>query len=186
MRNRRDTAFTVELLGLFILLIAVITVISSVFVMSRAHSLQAKQLTEAVILAESAAETASAASDNDKLLDAIADMDNSYDHAAVSNENSESDGIVVFALASIERSDLSSDSDKYLIRVTRSYPDGTDDERADKGTYAQDVIDIFEQGMVDPDQLGNIDNSKLGEPLYTLTAGTYFGNERQGGEGGES
>ena len=98
MRNRRDTAFTVELLGLFILLIAVITVISSVFVMSRAHSLQAKQLTEAVILAESAAETASAASDNDKLIDAIAGMDNSYDQAAVSNESSGSDGITIFAL----------------------------------------------------------------------------------------
>ena len=185
MRDRRDTAFTVELLGLFILLIAVITVISSVFVMSRARSLQAKQLTEAVILAESAAETASAASDNDKLLDAIAGMDNSYEKAAVSNESSESDGITVFALASIEKYDPSSKDDKYLIRVTRNYPDGTDADRSDKGAYAQDVIDIFEKGTVSPDKLGEIDNSKLGEPLYTLTSGTYFGAEPRG-EGGES
>ncbi len=186
MRNRRDTAFTVELLGLFILLIAVITVISSVFVMSRAHSLQAKQLTEAVIIAESVAETASAAPDNDRLTDAIADMDNSHGHSAAANENSESDGVVVFALASIERFDPSSSSDKYLIRVTRSYPDGTKAGRADKGAYAQDVIDVFEQGTVEPEKLGEINNNKLGEPLYTLTTGTYFGSERQGGEGGES
>lgn len=185
MKNRRDTAFTVELLGLFILLIAVITVISSVFVMSRAHSLQAKQLTEAVILAESAAETASAASDNEKLLDAIAGMDNSYDQAAVSNESSGSDGITIFALASIERYDPSSKGDRYLIRVTREYPDGTDADRADKGTYAQDVIDVFEQGTVSPEKLGEINGSKLGEPLYTLTSGTYF-EPKTGGEGGES
>lgn len=186
MRNRRDTAFTVELLGLFILLIAVITVISSVFVMSRAHSLQAKQLTEAVILAESAAETASAASDNDKLLEAIAGMDNCDSHAAVSNEGSEADGTTVYALCSIERYDPSSKAEKYLIRVTREYPDGSDNDRADKGTYAQDVIDIFEQGTVSPDKLGEIDSIKLGEPLYTLTSGTYFEASGQGGEGGES
>ena len=40
MRTGKDTAFTVELLGLFILLIMVITIISSVFVMSRAHSIR--------------------------------------------------------------------------------------------------------------------------------------------------
>ena len=159
--------------------------ISSVFVMSRAHSLQAKQLTEAVILAESAAETASAASDNDKLLDAIAGMDNSYDQAAVSNESSGSDGITIFALASIERYDPSSKGDRYLIRVTREYPDGTDADRSDKGTYAQDVIDVFEQGTVSPEKLGEINGSKLGEPLYTLTSGTYF-EPKTGGEGGES
>ena len=186
MRSRRDTAFTVELLGLFILLIVVITVISSVFVMSRAHSLQAKQLTEAVILAESVAETASAAPDNDKLRDAIADMDNSYGHATVSNESSEAGGITVFTLASIERYDPSSEGDRYLIRVTREYPDGTDSDRPDKGAYAQDVIDVFEKGTVDPEKLGEIDNSKLGEPVYTLTAGTYFAAESLSGEGGES
>ena len=186
MRSRRDTAFTVELLGLFILLIVVITVISSVFVMGRAHSLQAKQLTEAVIIAESAAETASAAPDNDKLLDAIAGMDNSYGHAAVSKEDSGDDGITVFASASIDRYDPSSRTNKYLIRITRSYPDGTDSDRADKGKYAQDVIDVFELGKADPENPGQIDNGKLGEPLYTLTAGRYFEPENMSGEGGES
>ena len=186
MRNRRDTAFTVELLGLFILLIAVITVISSVFVMSRAHSLQAKQLTEAVILAESTAETASAAPDNDKLLEAIAAMDNCGGHAAVSEESKGSDGAILFAAASIKGSEGSKDSPVYLIRVTRSYPDGTDADRPDKGAYAEDVIDIYEAGNTDPDRLGRTDGSKLGEPLYTLTAGTYFGPESYGGEGGES
>lgn len=186
MKNRRDTAFTVELLGLFILLIAVITVISSVFVMSRAHSLQAKQLTEAVILAESAAETASAASDNDKLLDAIADMDNNYKNTAVSVERGESGGTTVIATASIKKKGTSLDRPEYLIRLSRSYPDGKETDRADKGKFAQDVIDIFEAGKIDPDQLGKIDSSKLGEPLYTLTAGTYFGSDSMNGKGGES
>ena len=34
MNNRKNTAFTVELLGLFILLIMVITIVASVFVLS--------------------------------------------------------------------------------------------------------------------------------------------------------
>lgn len=186
MRNRRDTAFTVELLGLFILLIVVITVISSIFVMGRAQSLQAKQLTEAVIIAESAAETASAAPDNDKLLDVISEMDNNYGHAAVSKESSDDYGITVFASASIDRYDPSSHSDKYLIRITRSYPGGTDADRSDKGAYAQDVIDIFEPGKADPGKLGQTDASKLGKPLYTLTSGRYFEPENMSGEGGES
>ena len=186
MRHRRDTAFTVELLGLFILLIVVITVISSVFVMSRAHSLQAKQLTEAVILAESAAETASAAPDNDKLVEAAAAMDNSYGHEAASTEGSGSDGITVFIAASVERYDPSSDADTYLIRITRSYPDGTAASRPDKGVYAEDVIDVFEPGTADPAKLGEIGSVKLGEPLYTLSSGTYFEAEASSEKGGES
>lgn len=184
MRNRRDTAFTVELLGLFILLIVVITVISSVFVMSRANSLQAKRLTEAVILAESTAEIASAAPDNDKLLTMISDMENSFGHAAVSKESNESDGTTVFTMASIEGS--SSDKPEYIVKVTRDYPDGTDSDRADKGRFARDVIDIYEAGKIAPEHLGELDGSKLGEPLYTLTAGAYHKPGSMSGRGGES
>ena len=112
--------------------------------------------------------------------------ENSYGHAAVSKESSGDDGVTVFASASIDRYDPSSRSEKYLIRITKSYPDGKDTDRADKGAYAQDVIDVFELGKADPEQLGQIDGSKLGEPLYTLTAGRYFEPESMGGEGGES
>ena len=177
MKNRRDTAFTVELLGLFILLIMVITVISSVFVMSRAHSLQARQLTEAVILAENTAEIASAAPDNDTLHDMSSKLANCIGNTASSKETSEDNGAVILFAASIDKKDGGHGGDVFMVRVTRKY---------ESDTYALDTIDVFEAGDHSAEDIGQTDPSEFTDPVYTLTAGTYFGPEGRKGEGGES
>lgn len=174
--NRKNTASTVELLGLFILMTAMITVITGVFVMSRAHSLQARQLTEAVILADSAAETASAAPDSTALKDKLGAMDNNVDGDAASLEKG-GDGSESFAFrASIDPDDAKS---VYVITVTRTYPDGTRESRADGGEYAEDTINVYASDGLDPEKLSA---GGLGEPVYTLVSGTYFGHDD--GEGG--
>ena len=63
MKKTRNLAFIVELLLLFVILLLLITVITKTFMASRSQSLRAKQLTEAVVLAEEAAEVSNAAKD---------------------------------------------------------------------------------------------------------------------------
>lgn len=177
--NRKNTASTVELLGLFILMTAMITVITGVFVMSRAHSLQARQLTEAVILADSAAETASAAPDSSALKDKLGSMANNTGGDVVSLEKG-GDGSEVFAiLASIDPEDPQT---VYMITVTREYPDGTRETRTDGCEYAENTINVYTSNGLSAADLENMSAAGLGEPVYTLVSGTYFGHEdREGG-----
>ena len=184
--NRKDTAFTVELLGLFILLTAVITIVASVFVMSRSHSLEARQLNEAVILAQSTAEVSSAAPENDVLQDMLSEMDNNAGNNAISREGSEDAGSWNAFFASIKRGEARTDDGLYLICVTRRYPAGTKEERPDGGAYAEDTIEVYAAGTADPENIGSLDPSGLGDPLYTLVTGTYFGPDSYGEEGGRS
>lgn len=182
MNNRKDTAFTVELLGLFIMLIVVITTVAGVFVMSRAHSLQAKQLNEAVILAQSTAEVSSAAPDDEALADMLHDLGNNTGHAVISRESSETAGSWNAFYAGMNGA-APADGESYIICVTRTYPDGTSEERADRGTYAVDTIEVYAAGGRDPGDIGSLQPTDLSGPVYTLTAGTYFGNNHFEGEG---
>lgn len=184
MNRRKDTAFTVELLGLFILLIVVITVISSVFVMSRAHSLQARQLNEAVIIAESTAEAASAAPDNETLNDLISKGLYNRVGGVKQNASSEDKGCVIVFAASIDGNEGAKGTERFLIKLTREYTDGMSAERADGGAYAADVIEVYESEGHDIDDIGMIDPSDLKDPLYTLRSGTYFGSDSNSTEGG--
>ena len=180
MNNRKNTAFTVELLGLFILLIMVITIVASVFVLSRSHSLEAGRLNEAVILAENAAEVSSTAPDNETLADRLKTIENSYGHNVVSRDSSESSGSWNAVYASLK----DAKADQYIICVTRSYPNGTQEERSDGGTYAEDLIEVYARSTADPEEIGLLEPSELGEPIYTLVTGTYFGTDNYTKEGG--
>lgn len=179
--NRNNTASTVELLGLFILMTAMITVITGVFVMSRAHSLQARQLTEAVILADSAAETASAAPDNASLQSKLGSMANSVGQSAVSLEKGGDGGGSFAILAAIDPDDPQADKSVYVITVTRTYPDGTRESRADDCEYAEDTVNVYAQDDPSSTDLENLSSEELGEPVYTLVSGTYFGHDDQEG-----
>lgn len=173
MNNRKNTAFTVELLGLFILLTAVITIVAGVFVMTRAHSLQARQLTEAVILAENAAEVCSAAADDDSLADKLSSLDNSSGRKSFDIAGSEGETVLA-VYASMKGAAESEEDGLYLITVSREYPEGTHDERPDGGSYAKDTIKVYAPEASGSDGRGAADPSRLGEPVYTLESGTYF------------
>ena len=183
MKNRKDTAFTVELLGLFILLTMVITTVAGVFVISRSHSLEAKRLNEAVILAQSAAEVSSAAPDDASLKDVLSDMDNNTGNTASQREIGGEDGSWNAIYASVKKDGASSD-DLFIVCVTRRYPDGKPAERTDKGAYAEDTIEVFSADQAGADDLNDLEPSALREPVYTLTSGTYFGRDSYTEEGG--
>ena len=181
MNNRKNTAFTVELLGLFILLIMVITIVASVFVLSRSHSLEAGRLNEAVILAENAAEVSSAAPDNEALKDRLYAMDNNTGHDVVSLDSGDN-GSWNAIYASLKGDDAK--AEQFIVCVTRSYPYGMPEERSDGGTYAEDKIEVYARGKASHEDPGHIEPSALGEPVYTLVSGTYFDSGEIAKEGG--
>ena len=153
--KRKNLAFTVELLGLFILLILVITVITQVFVMSRSHSLEAKRLTEAVILAEDIAEISSTEKDVDALAGKIGKFDKFSiidTTAAAAGKNGASDGAILLDYVFGDGNGYT-----YRVRIDRKA------ETSDKGVYAEDTISVYSAGEID-----------AAEPVYTLTAGKYF------------
>lgn len=201
--KKRNLAFTVELLGLFMLLVLVITVVTQVFVMSRSHSLQAKQLTEAVILAESTAEVSSTEKDMLQLSGKIGSMENVMSTGYVSDGAQTSEG-EIWAGAVFKPGD--DGKCRYIIRVSRkSTPSG-------EGEYAEDDISIYsaedvlesagqsgdttlsdaeaediagllsQMGSMQGDGAITEDGSTAGislpEPVYTLKAGKYFGEDK--------
>ena len=166
--KKRNLAFTVELFGLFILLVLVITVITQVFVMSRSHSIQARQLTEAVILAESAAEVSSTEKDMLQLSDKVADMENVVSMQYVSDGAQTSEGEIL--AGAVFTPDDKGDC-KYIIRIDRkSTPSGA-------GLYAEDNISIYSAPDA-ADAEADIADISLTEPVYTLKAGKYFGEDK--------
>ena len=182
MNSRRDTAFTVELLGLFILLIMVITIVASVFVLSRSHSLEAGRLNEAVILAESAAEASSSAPDNEALEDRLYSMDNNAGHAVLTRGSNDDTGSWNAIYASIKGDDAK--AEQFVICVTRSYPNGSPEERSDGGTYVEDTIEVYARDGSEPEDIGLLEPSSLGEPVYRLVTGTYFDADDRAEKGG--
>ena len=75
MKRTRNIAFIVELLILFVILLFVIVTITRTFMASRSQSLHARQLTEAVTLAESIAEVTRGLPDQDSAAALLGDME---------------------------------------------------------------------------------------------------------------
>ena len=71
MGKRKNIAFIVELFLLFALMLLVTVVLTGAFVSSRSQSLYAKHKTEAVILAQRAAEISMAAEDRDEAFELL-------------------------------------------------------------------------------------------------------------------
>ena len=154
--KKNNPAFTVELLGLFILLIMVITVVTQVFVMSRSHSLEARQLTDAVILAEDVAEISSTGSGIDEITDRFMDL------GLTAEVRSQFDGSQNWLVAF--------DADAFLVVIERSV---TTSGNAGAGVYAEDIINIYEPDAADA-MLVSKENPVKTEPVYTLVSGKYF------------
>lgn len=165
MNTRKSLAFIVELLGLFILLIMVTVIITRVFVMSRTHSLQARHLTESVILAESAAETASTSSDLKELAGRFGDMDNT-EMVEVRGAD-QGDQELVFARAF---DDKDAESGRYYTVCIRR----TSEDNASGGVYVRDSIEVYPEQVLG--QEASVDD-RDGEPVYSLDTGHYFSEE---------
>ena len=165
--KKRNLAFTVELMGLFILLVLVITVITQVFVMSRAHSLEARQLTEAVILAENAAEISSSEQDMDALTNRFAGQDGLLDLQGTVNTYVESEDkyTVTYAVPFRPGND-----DYYIVRVARN----VDRSHADSGVLANDEISVYAPVGSDADYEDVFITERSDEPVYTLSTSRFF------------
>lgn len=154
MNNKRSIAFTVELLGLFILLILVIVMITQVFVMSRARTIEARHLTQAVMMAQSTAEAASSEHDLALLAEKVKDMDN-----VQSAEADASDG----SLSIVFDTDGKQAGKDFCIVLHR-----TEEER-DSGVYTRDNIEVY---YCVPGQTEG--------KIYDLSTGSHFTAEEVG------
>lgn len=154
MNRKRSIAFTVELLGLFILLILVIVMITRVFVMSRAGTLEARRLNQAVMIAQSTAEAASSDRDLADVTGRMSELDN---------------------VQSAEYGDM--DESLNIVFDTDGKPDGRDffvvlnrssDER-ESGDYVTDSIEVY---YCVPGQQEGL--------IYELDTGRFFADEEVG------
>lgn len=126
--------------------------------MSRSHSIQAKRLTEAVIIAESTAEISSTEKDINKLADRLTDL--SKEGKTAEARLSDDGGVIMFS-----RSLGKSGGYEYTVRLERS------SQSSGAGDYCEDRISVYSS-----DETGASD--ALPEPLYTLKSGKYFGEDR--------
>ena len=154
MNNKRSIAFTVELLGLFILLIMVIVMITQVFVMSRARTIEARHLTQAVMMAQSTAEAASSEHDLSLLAEKIKAMDNVQ--SAEANASAGSIDIVF-------DTDGKPAGKDFCAVLHRS------EEKRDSGVYTTDNIEVY---YCVPGQLEG--------KIYDLSTGSHFTAEEVG------
>ena len=154
MRSKRGAAFTVELLGLFILMILVIVMITQVFVMSRARTVEARRLNRAVMLAQSTAEAASSEEDLALLAGRMQGMEN-----VQAAEYSDADGSVEI-IFDTDGSQAGRDFCAVLHRTA---------EEKNGGVYASDKIEVY---YCEPGQLENL--------IYDLDTGKHFAAEEEG------
>ena len=152
MNNKRSISFTVELLGLFILLILVIVMITQVFVMSRARTIEARHLTQAVMMAQSTAEAASSEHDLALLAEKIKDMDNVQSAEA----SGDSLSIVFDTGGNLTGKD-------FCIVLHRA------EEERDSGVYTRDNIEVY---YCVPGQTEG--------KIYDLSTGSHFTAEEVG------
>ena len=154
MNRKRSIAFTVELLGLFILLILVIVMITRVFVMSRAGTLEARRLNQAVMIAQSTAEAASSESDLEALAGRMNEMDNVQEAVCDAAGGS---------VAITFDTDGKPDGRDFCVVLNRSSED-----RAG-GAFVTDHIEVY---YCEPGQLEG--------KIYDLDTGRFFENEEAG------
>ena len=145
MRNKSNLAFIVELFIMFIILITVIVVITSLSMKTRQQSIDAGYLTEAVICAENAAEVTADAGSAKGAADLVGMMDEAGD-VKVS-------GDTVTADIGFESEDHGQND--YTVVMT------VDSEKNGTGRYVKKKIDVYHKG------------ESSGDPIYTLDTGDF-------------
>ena len=153
MNNKRSIAFTVELLGLFILLIMVIVMITQVFVMSRTRTLEARRLNQAVMIAQSTAETASSERDPALLAAKMQGMSN----VESAESNTDNSIYIVFD------TDGKSGGKDFCVSLHRS------EDSRDSGDYVTDQIEVYYCKPGESEDL-----------VYELRTGRHFDGEEAG------
>ncbi len=133
MDRKRNPAFIVELLMLFILLLFVIVMITKTCVAARSKSLDARHLTEAVCLARDAAEVSLSAKDRTEAEERLREMD------AVREMNVTAEGVEL-----IMASGRGGSSDVYRLVLTWQ------EEPSGNGNYTTGGISVYYGNDADP------------------------------------
>ena len=150
MKKTRNPAFIVELLLLFVILLLVIVVITRTFMAARSQSLSAKHLTEAVSLAENAAEISLSAADPEDAYERLLKM------VQVTNAEKEEDTVKL----TVDFSNQDGENNHYLLEMNWA------EETTQRGAFKNGEIRVY--------YLGSNENYDQNDNLiYTLNTGEY-------------
>lgn len=149
MKKTRNTAFAVELLALFALMLFLAVTVTRTMMKARSMSISAEQLTRAVTLAEEAAEAAMAADDAAEAKALLSKLAN------VQTMRETGEGCELWMEAQ------SSEGKTEIYRVTLDFSE----EKQAEGLFLAEEIRVY--------------NEQESEPLYTLNAGAYKGVRAQ-------
>ena len=149
IKRKSNPATIVELFMMFLLLLVVIVVITVVCMTTREQSLDAGELTEAVICAENTAEVTKYQTDAAEAAGMLEQMEGVTD-VEVSGENT-----------------VTARQDGYLIEVTLAPEEGS------SGTYVDETITIYDASAADAAK----GNASAAGSLYELHTGSYISKE---------
>ena len=130
--KKRNTAFVVEMLLLFVILLFVVVTVTRVFVASRRQSLAAKHLTEAVCLAENVAESAASAQNTGEYAEIFRTLD------GVTDVEENADGITLTMKPD------AGGGDTYRAHIRADEEDGS------AGTYVGSTIELYYENETEP------------------------------------
>lgn len=154
-RERTMTAFYLETVLMVIIFVLVIAVLSQVFGLARSQSRQAQQLTNAVCLAQNAAEAAAAAESGEEMLQLLREDGN----AGLEEKAGESLLTAYYDadMKPVSREAAAADGSSLRLEATWA------PERSQTGNFVNSHIAVYEG----PSET----------PLYTLDTGVYIREE---------
>ena len=165
MKTKRNTAFIVELIAMFLVLLLVISVITTVSMKTRQQSIDAGRLTKAVVCAENVAEVTGEASGAKSCAEKLGSMDEAK-NVAVS-------GSKVTADISVGN-DAAAGADEFTVTIDVKTENGKN------GKYVTKDIAVYMPGEAgaagDADAAGGsgaAENADADAAIYSLTSGHY-------------
>lgn len=178
MKTKRNTAFIVELIAMFLVLLLVISVITTVSMKTRQQSIDAGRLTKAVVCAENVAEVTGEASGAKSCAEKLGSMDEAKNVAVsgskvtadISVGNAEGAGADEFTVT-IDVKTEDGKNGKYVTKDIAVYMPGeagaAGDADAAGGSGAVESTDAAAGGS------GAAENADADAAIYSLTSGHY-------------
>ncbi len=166
MKTKRNTAFIVELIAMFLVLLLVISVITTVSMKTRQQSIDAGRLTKAVVCAENVAEVTGEASGAKSCAEKLGSMDEAK-NVAVSGSRVTADISV--------GNDAAAGADEFTVTIDVKTENGKN------GKYVTKDIAVYMPGgsgaAGDADAAGGsgaAENADADAAIYSLTSGKYI------------
>ncbi len=181
MKTKRNTAFIVELIAMFLVLLLVISVITTISMKTRQQSIDAGRLTKAVVCAENVAEVTGEASGAKSCAEKLGSMDEAKNVAVsgsrvtadISVGNAEGAGADEFTVT-IDVKTEDGKNGKYVTKDIAVYMPGEAGAARDANAAAAGDAGAASNADAAANADADADaDSDAGDAIYTLSSGHY-------------